>query len=62
MKKILRYTSFFGGIVITLLGIIILLIQNDTGQSPTDLISFTLILVFLIGLAVISYIVLNKGV
>ncbi len=61
MIKLLRYFSYFGGIAITLIGIIIMLIEGDTGEAPEHLIIFTLALVFLVGVSVILYLLKNKG-
>jgi formate/nitrite transporter FocA (FNT family) len=62
MNRILYYLSFFGGIIITFLGLLILLIKNDTGEMPHVLTLFTLILVFVVGFLLIVYIVRNKGI
>lgn len=62
MNRFLYYSSFFGGILITFLGLLIMLIKNDTGENPHMLSLFTLILVFLVGFALILYIVKNKGI
>ena len=62
MNKLLYYVSFFGGILITLLGIIIMLIKNDTGQNPHVLATVTLVFVFVVGFSLILYIVRNKGI
>ena len=60
--KWLGYLSFFGGIVIALLGIIILLIEGDTGERPHELTQFTLFLVFAVGLILIIYLIKNRGI
>jgi formate/nitrite transporter FocA (FNT family) len=62
MNKLLYYLSFFGGIIITLLGVVILLIKNDTGENPHVLSTVTLVLVFVVGFSLIVYIVRNKGI
>ena len=62
MKKLLYYLSFFGGILITFLGFIIMLIKNEIGEIPHGLSTFTLVLVFVAGFALILYIVRNKGI
>jgi hypothetical protein len=62
MEKFLKYASFFGGLVIVLLGIIIMLMDNNMGHAPHDLVLFTLSLVFIVGAMLILYIVKNRGI
>jgi formate/nitrite transporter FocA (FNT family) len=61
MIKILRYIAYFGGHTIVALGLLIMLIENDTGETPHDLVALTLALVFIIGTTLIVYLVRNRG-
>lgn len=62
MNKILYYMSFFGGILITFLGLILLLSKNEPNLDPHFLTTATLVLVFVVGFSLILYIVRNKGI
>ena len=62
MKKSLYYFSFFGGIMIAFLGFMTMLIRNEIGETPQGLSTFTLVLVFVVGFALILYLVKNKGI
>lgn len=52
MIKFLQNFSFFGGLAIVLLGVIIILITNDTGYEPKLLIKITTMMVFVFGISI----------
>lgn len=62
MNKILYYLSFFGGILIAFLGLILMLSKNEPNLDPHVLNAVTLVLVFVVGFSLIVYIVRNKGI
>ena len=62
MNKFLEQISILGGLLITVLGLIIMLIHNDTGHIPHDLSVFTLALVFVVGVILIYFMVRNRGI
>ncbi|MBV6647657.1 MAG: hypothetical protein KI790_19520 [Cyclobacteriaceae bacterium] len=62
MTKFLRKASFFGGLLLAVLGIVIMLMKNDTGEHPEELVVFTTLLVFVVGFSLILYLIKNRGI
>ena len=62
MTRVLRKIAFFGALAIAVLGLIIMLMRTDEGETPHYLENIALALIFIVGLATILFLVRNKGI
>ena len=62
MINSLRALIFIGGLVIIMLGLVIMLLINESGETPEALVSVVTWLNFLVGGLLIFYMVKRKGI
>lgn len=61
MNRILKQIAFYGGLLITFLGLVLILIVNETKHSPEWLITLMMSILFTSGIAILI-VIINKGV
>ena len=62
MINTLRVLIFVGGLVIVILGLVIMLLINDSGKTPQTLVTVVTWLNFLVGGLLIFYMTRRKGI
>ncbi len=62
MIKSLRILIFLGGLAIVVLGLVIMLLLNDTGKTPENLVTLVTWLNFVVGTLLILYMVKKRGI
>ncbi|MFY0601353.1 MAG: hypothetical protein JXR03_16890 [Cyclobacteriaceae bacterium] len=60
MIKILKQIAFFGGIIITFLGLVLIMIVNETGHSPVWLVNIMTSIIFVSGISILI-VITKKG-
>lgn len=60
MIKILKRIAFYGGISLTFLGLVLILIINESNHSPEWLVNLMLTIVFVSGISILIVIIRGK--
>ena len=62
MQQTLRFLVFVGGLVIIVLGLVIMLLENEPKYSVENLVNIELFLTFGVGILLIFYMVRKRGI